>query len=609
MLRKLRIGPRLIVLIAVQTLVAVAVGTAGLLGLGYAANSTEQLSRNVQDGTRLSYLAETLRSDVLDTVYGVNLGVLTWAEGRERLAGAKQRLDEDWSAFRSGLSKDDAEFVDDVLTPGFETARGAIDEVAGLLEREDAVNLSLFLVNDARDLIAPFVNAVLASTAERQLLAEETFATTLATSRNFLYAAAAVLALGLLISGGLGFVIYRSIVAPLRAIERTVHQVAEGDLSTRTGITGRDEPGQLGEALDNLLEDRVSTLAHAEVENEQLNESVLKLLDAVARLSERDLTVVVPVTPDVTGPVADAINQMAEETGRVLAGVSQIAARVGAASAAVNKKAVVVNEVASAQRAEIERTAKELEAASVALRRVADNARECSARAERTGDTTQGAMRAVNSTLAGMREIREAIQDTGRRIKRLGERSQEITGIVDIINTIAERTHVLALNASMQAAAAGEAGRGFAVVAEEVQRLAESSRDATRQIGGLVKNMQVDTNDTIVTMDRTIAQVVEGSRTAETAWQQMSLTQEATTELVDSVREIADASAQQAKLSGELRDRSVAMVKGTRQTLQEILDQLRYTKALVQYARQLLQSVRVFKLPALVDKATDRRAS
>ena len=598
MLRKLRIGPRLIVLIAVQTLVALAVGSAGLLGLGFAANSTEDLSRNVQEGTRLSYLAETLRSDVLDGVYGVNLGVLTWSEGRQRLTSARERLDEDWQQFRSGLSADEAEFVDDVLTPGFNTAREALDELAGLLETEDSVNLSLFLVNDAKDLIAPFVNAVLASTAERQLLAEETFDLTLSTSRNFLYAAAGLLVLGLVVSGALGFYIFRSIVGPIGAIERTVHRVAEGDWETRTEVTGRDEPGQLGEALDGLLEDRVSTLARAERENEVLNESVLRLLDAVGRLSERDLTVLVPVTPDVTGPVADAINQMTEETARVLGGVSKIAMRVGAASSSVNKKAVAVNEAAGAQRDEIERTAKELEAASAALRKVAETARDCSTRAERTGDTTQGAMRAVNSTLAGMREIREAIQDTGRRIKRLGERSQEITGIVDIINTIAERTHVLALNASMQAAAAGAAGRGFAVVAEEVQRLAESSRDATRQIGGLVKNMQVDTNDTIVTMDRTIAQVVEGSRTAETAWQQMSLTQEATTELVDAVRDIAESSEAQAQLSGQLRDRAVAMVKRTRQTLQELLDQLRYTKSLVQYARELIMSVRVFKLPA-----------
>ncbi|MCA8967413.1 MAG: HAMP domain-containing protein, partial [Planctomycetes bacterium] len=293
MLRKLRIGPRLIVLIAVQTLVAIAVGSAGLLGLGFAATSTEELSRNVQEGTRLSYLAETLRSEVLDGMYGVNLGVLTWQEGRDRLAAARARLDEDWQEFRGGLSADEAEFVDDVLTPGFNTAREALDELGGLLDAEDQVNLSLFLVNDARDLISPFVNAVLASTAERQLLAEETFELTLATSRNFLFAAAGVLAIGLLVSGVLGFFIFRSIVGPIGAIERTVHRVAEGDWETRTTVTGRDEPGQLGEALDSLLEDRVANLARAERENEALNESVLRLLDAVAVLSERDLTVLV----------------------------------------------------------------------------------------------------------------------------------------------------------------------------------------------------------------------------------------------------------------------------------------------------------------------------
>ena len=218
--------------------------------------------------------------------------------------------------------------------------------------------------------------------------------------------------------------------------------------------------------------------------------------------------------------------------------------------------------------------------------------------AQGTTQSTRMAVQTVNGTVSGMGEIRDAIQETGKRLKRLGERSQEINAIVEIINSIAERTHVLALNASMQAAAAGEAGRGFAVVADEVQRLSESSREATAQIGGLVKSIQVDTNDTIVTMDRTINQVVEGSRLAETAGQRMMESQQSTDRLVESVLRIAEGSEQQAKISAGLRDRAEALVAGTRATAEQLVAQLGETRKMVQYARALMQSVQVFKLPA-----------
>jgi methyl-accepting chemotaxis protein len=196
-----------------------------------------------------------------------------------------------------------------------------------------------------------------------------------------------------------------------------------------------------------------------------------------------------------------------------------------------------------------------------------------------------------------MSEIRETIHETEKRIKRLGERSQEISGIVDIINNIAERTHVLALNASMQAAAAGEAGRGFSVVADEVQRLAESSRNATSQISALVKNIQVETNDTIATMDKTIEQVVDGSRLAERAGEQMKDTQDTTANLVKVVEQIAMASQQQARISNELREHALSIQSSSEETGRQLEEQVEETDRLVEYARQLIESVRVFTLP------------
>jgi methyl-accepting chemotaxis protein len=315
-------------------------------------------------------------------------------------------------------------------------------------------------------------------------------------------------------------------------------------------------------------------------------------------MSERDLTVSVPVTADVAGPVADAINLMAAETSTVLKRVNQLARGVGQTSIKVSRGAMQVAAAATEQGKVTELASKELAEAAGVLAEIAELARNCRAIADDTTKTTSIAVQSVNGTMSGMNEIRDSIQETGKRIKRLGERSQEINSIVEIINSIAERTHVLALNASMQAAAAGEAGRGFAVVADEVQRLSESSREATAQIGGLIKSIQVDTNDTVVTMDRTINQVVEGSRLAQTAGQRMIETQRSTNKLVESVKRIAEGSEQQARISASLRDRAETMLAGTVATTRQLVAQAAESKKMVQYARALLQSVQVFKLPA-----------
>ena len=598
MLRKLTIGSRLILLIAVQAVILLVIGATALFGLDLAARSTNALNQNVSEGTQLDYVADTLRGDLLQTVYQLNSGAITWAEGRERLDFAKRRFEQDWATFSGGVDGDEAEFLRDTMEPGLRAVRSAFDELARLLASEDRSNLQLFVVNEFTDLVEPLLNALIASSSQRQLASQERFSQTLRDNQRLLYLCLAVIVAGVLLAAVIGYFIYRSITGPISRITDTVAQVAQGDFSVRAQVGGSDELGQLGRALDNLLEDKVQSLARAEADAEQLNDSVLSLLEAVAQMSERDLTVSVPVTADVAGPVADAINQLAEETGTVLRQVNQIARGVAHAAAHVNKRASEVNKAAGAQRTQIEQAAHELASASQVLGRIAQLAKQCGEIARGTTRTTHAAVETVSGTVAGMNEIREAIQETGKRIKRLGERSQEITTIVEIINSIAERTHVLALNASMQAAAAGEAGRGFAVVADEVQRLSESSREATAQIGGLIKSIQVDTNDTIATMDRTINQVVEGSRMAESAGQRMTETEAETGRLVEAVLRIAAGSHQQAKISADLRDRAQGIVAGTTATAKQLSAQLTETRKMVQYAKALMHSVQVFKLPA-----------
>lgn len=345
------------------------------------------------------------------------------------------------------------------------------------------------------------------------------------------------------------------------------------------------------------LAERIEQQKRAEEENERLNNSVIAVLQAVNQISERDLTVKAPVTEDVIGTVSDSINQLTSETARVLHGVTDIADQVAQVSTHVKQQADNVAQTAEKERQNVNQMMDSLQTAVQTMDRVAEMAEKSNQSAEQATQATNNALSTVNDTVRGMESIRATIAETEKRIKRLGERSQEISGIVNLINTISERTHVLALNASMQAAVAGEAGRGFSVVAEEVQRLAESSRNATQQIATLVGNIQQETSDTISTVNRTIGQVVEGSEQAQAAGEQMRRTQEITTQLVSQVQGIAQASAQQKDMSQQLLQAVRQIGDSTQQTAQQIEAQTREADTLQQAAARLVDSVNVFKLP------------
>jgi methyl-accepting chemotaxis protein len=405
--------------------------------------------------------------------------------------------------------------------------------------------------------------------------------------------AVALLGLGLLIA----FSLLRSVTKPITKMQQTVAAIASGDFTARSNLGGDDEFGQLSQAFDNLLDDRVARLADAERENEDLNNSVVQLLQAVAQLSNKDLTAKAPVTANVIGTVSDSINLLAHETGRVLSEVTSIAAQVKLSTERVKRQGESVTATAAAERSDVERAGENLANASKIMTQVAELAAASNRAAEQATVSTTTALSSVNETVKGMEGIRESIAEAEKRIKRLGERSQEITGIVNLINTIAERTHVLALNASMQAAAAGDAGRGFAVVAEEVQRLAESSRQATQQIAQLVNNIQIETSDTINTVNKTIAQVVLGSEIAARSGAQMRETQQSTASLVELVKRITASAQVQMKITTELRNRVHQIGASTEKTAAEILLQSEATADLSKSADRLVESVRVFKLP------------
>jgi methyl-accepting chemotaxis protein len=408
---------------------------------------------------------------------------------------------------------------------------------------------------------------------------------------------ALIIGLGVVALAGVAVSLFlRQFLKPIQTLSETVQKVASGETAARSQLTEKDEIGDLGRAFDGLLDDRIAALEKSAKENETLNNSVIDLLQAVFQLSNRDLTARAPVTEDIIGTVASSINQFSDETGRTLMDVQKIAEQVSLTSEAVRVQSVMVEETARAERDALDAMSSNLTQATDQLAQVSALSEQSNKAAGLAAEATQNALVAVDGTVKGMDQLRESISDMEKRFKRLGERSQEISTAVQLINAISERTHVLALNASMQAATAGEAGRGFAVVAEEVQRLSDSSRQATSTISQLVGNIQAETNETLFTVNRLIGDVVRQSELAQRAGVQMNQTQATTQQLVSLVRQIAQFSEQQAQLAASLQQSVVDINAGTEQTSAAIAEQTASTQSLAESSRLLTAAVGQFKL-------------
>lgn len=424
-------------------------------------------------------------------------------------------------------------------------------------------------------------------------------------ARNTLLAAAAA---AVVLFSLFAYFVYRGIMHPLNQLRQAIGKIEGGAYDVRIKMRTQDELGSIARAFDKLLDDRIELLRTATADNERLNNSVIGLFSAMGALAQKDLTVRAPVTDDIIGTLGDAINQLTEVTATVLHHVTKVAGVVEAASERMKQQSDVVNEMAKEEDVIVVRLISNLETAMASIGEVAIFARDSNRAAAEATKSTESAMETVQATLVGMSAIRETISEMEKRIKRLGERSQEISQIVNLINTISERTHVLSLNAAMQAAMAGEAGRGFAVVAEEVQRLAENSRQATGQIANLVQNIQVETNDTIATVNKTIEQVVNESELAHDAGERMRETHEATARLVRLVATISTSSAEQTRIASVLRTAADEIAQFTEKTAEQLVAQNQSAASLVSASQKLVEAISVFKLPSLEPTAAEMSA-
>ena len=392
--------------------------------------------------------------------------------------------------------------------------------------------------------------------------------------------------------------VLRSILLPIALLQTALGKLTAGDYTARAKLTSKDELGQVGNALDTLLDQRLEGLSNQAKEADQISNSVVEIMQAVGQVAtNKDLSIQVPVTADVTGAIGDAMNMLTRETSKVLRNVTDVSNDVASASQSVKLGSDTMMTANTASQSEVESAARELSQAATALTQMAQMAQKANDSAEMAVRSNRQALLTVDKTVKGIAESRDVIRETEKRIKRLGERSQEISQVVGIINSIAERTGLLALNASMQATAAGEAGRGFALVAEEVKRLSENARDATREITTLVSSIQSETSETVLAMNGAITQVVDLSRLADQAGTEMKHTQEATEDLAANVRNISTTSIEQAQAGQTLQARAITIQASSRETTRQLTAQNDVSNKLVAYAQDLLREVGVFKLP------------
>ncbi|MEW8507596.1 MAG: methyl-accepting chemotaxis protein [Candidatus Thiodiazotropha sp.] len=333
-------------------------------------------------------------------------------------------------------------------------------------------------------------------------------------------------------------------------------------------------------------------------QNEANQKAILQLLDEMGDLADGDLTVTASVTEDITGAIADSINYAIEALRELVTTINTTSEQVSGATQESRATAMHLAEASEHQAEQITQANESIKTMTQAIDQMSNDATESAEVAKRSVEIASTGAETVRSTITGMDNIREQIQETSKRIKRLGESSQEIGDIVELIDDIADQTNILALNAAMQAAMAGEAGRGFAVVADEVQRLAERSINATKQIEALVKTIQADTNEAVTSMEASTSGVVKGATLAENAGEALKEIESVSQYIADLTGKIASSAQDQSDQSVTVKDTMSVIQEITNQTSEGTHQTANSIGMLADLSDQLQKSVAGFRLPS-----------
>ncbi|AOV18094.1 chemotaxis protein [Acidihalobacter aeolianus] len=353
-----------------------------------------------------------------------------------------------------------------------------------------------------------------------------------------------------------------------------------------------------------LYRDSQHRLALTTEQNRRNQRAILRLLDEMTNLAEGDLTVHATVTEDITGAIADSVNYAIDALRSLVTTINQTSVQVATAAERTQTTALRLADASGHQAREIASASAAVTDMADSIDRVSKNAMSSADVAKKSVEIAAKGAATVRRSIDGMDTIREQIQDTAKRIKRLGESSQEIGDIVGLINDIADQTNILALNAAIQASAAGEAGRGFAVVADEVQRLAERSANATRQIEALVKAIQSDTGEAVLSMEQSTSNVVAGGQLATDAGDALAEIESVSNQLAKQIMTIASAARQQAAVAANVTNTMNVIQEITMQTSDGTQETAQSIGQLTELAAELRRTVAGFKLPDSEDTDT-----
>ncbi len=345
------------------------------------------------------------------------------------------------------------------------------------------------------------------------------------------------------------------------------------------------------------LQNIKQTLTEMELQNRHNQDAILRLLDEMGDLADGDLTVSATVTEDITGAIADSVNYTIDALRNLVTQINSTTLQVASAAQETQATALHLTDASDHQAQQISDVSSAITQMAASIELVSDNAGQSSEVARQSVSLAVQGNSAVKKAIHGMDTIREQIQETSKRMKRLGESSQQIGEIVELINDIAEQTNILSLNAAIQAAMAGEAGRGFAVVADEIQRLAERSSSATRQIDALVRTIQSDTSEAISSMEQSTAEVVSGARLSQDAGASLEQIEAVSQQLAELINNISSNAKQQATAAISTSESMSVIQEITMQTSTGTNESAAAIGRLLELTNELRKSVSGFKLP------------